>query len=133
MENISDVYNKLKKICDVCWVGDEHDFIYIYSCEQKYRLFVSSDILYVEKKYRIFKWEYWDSFTHIHTEFYKSDAQFFNKLLELCSKKNLLVVKNTMGINTIKVISKEEFKTKKRRYKSNLFRKCHIINFNSEK
>ena len=25
MENISDVYNKLKKICDVCWVGDEHD------------------------------------------------------------------------------------------------------------
>lgn len=49
MENISDVYNKLKKICDVCWVGDEHDFIYIYSCDQKYRLFVSSDILYVEK------------------------------------------------------------------------------------
>ena len=96
-------------------------------------IFVSSDILYVEKRYRIFKWEYWDSFTHIHTEFYKSDAQFFNKLLELCSKNNLLVVKNTMGINTIKVISKEEFKTKKRRYKSNLFRKCHIINFNSEK
>ena len=86
MENISDVYNKLKKICDVCWVGDEHDSIYIYSCDQKYRLFVSSDILYVEKKYRIFKWEYWDSFTHIHIEFYKSDAQFFNKLLELCSK-----------------------------------------------
>ena len=69
----------------------------------------------------------------MHTEFYKSDAQFFNKLLELCNKNNLLVVKNIMGINTIKVISKEEFKTKKRRYKSNLFRKCHIINFNSEK
>ena len=106
MENISDVYNKLKKICDVCWVGYEHDSIYIYSCDQKYRLFVSSDILYVEKRYKIFKWEYWDSFIHMHTEFYKSDAQFFNKLLELCNKNNLLVVKNTMGINTIKVISK---------------------------
>ena len=82
MENISDVYNKLKKICDVCWAGDEHDSIYIYSCDQKYRLFVSSDILYVEKKYRIFKWEYWDSFTHIHTEFYKSDAQFFINLTQ---------------------------------------------------
>ena len=89
--------------------------------------------MYVEKRYKIFKSEYWDSFIHIHTEFCKSDAQFFNKLLELCNKNNLLVVKNTMGINTIKVISKEEFKTKKRRYKSNLFRKCHIINFNSEK
>ena len=133
MENIYDVYNKLKKICDVCWTSDHHDSIYIYSCDEKYRLFVSCDILYVEKKYKIFKWEYWDSFMHVHTEFYKSETQFFNKLLELCSKNNLLVVKNAMGIKTIKVISKEELNTKKRRYKSNLFRKCNIINFNSEK
>ena len=130
MKNINNAFNKLKKTCNVIWTSDDHDALYIYSYDKKYRIFVSYDlnIIEVEKRFLIFKWEYWDSLFHWHPGDYKDDADFYDEVLGLCNKNNILVVKKTLLYSTIKVISNDKFKVNKRRYKSNLFRKCYIIN-----
>lgn len=131
MKEINRVFNKLKNTCDIEWEDDNKNAFYIYSCDKKYRLFVSYDIniVMIEKMSFLLKHKYWNQISHNHPGDYKNENEFYYEILKLCDKKSVLVLKQSILYSSMKIVSKKEVFTDKKKYKSNLFRKCYVINF----
>ena len=66
---IGDLYNELAKRYDVSWTDDARDSFFVHfhgAADKDYRLFVSCDYVDIAYRKHLFRWTWWESFSHQH-------------------------------------------------------------------